>query len=244
MMKKRTVFSILITLTMAASVFNGCGDNRNSADDAPTNDITNEAGSAPENEEALKNNTTEKKQTDSGQKPADPPQEKSTDEKEAKAKPESKDTTPAEAPAKPADTQTKPENNSSSKPASGNDSSRNSGSAPEAKPEAPAHEHVWHEHTATRQEWVPNVVVVDDYQTQQVEVCSNIQCNCGAVLTSAGELEQHSTAHILAGEPDNWRTVPVYEEQQVKVGSHEEDHGHYETVTYVDYYYCDCGATK
>ena len=86
--------------------------------------------------------------------------------------------------------------------------------------------------------------MVDDYQTQQVEVGCNIQCNCGAVFTSAAGLDEHTMAHILAGEDDgNW-TVPIYEEQQVKVGSHEEDHGHYETVTYVDYYYCDCGATK
>ncbi len=35
-----------------------------------------------------------------------------------------------------------------------------------------------------------------------------------------------------------------YEIKKVKVGSHEEDHGHYEIETYVDSYYCDCGATK
>ena len=29
---------------------------------------------------------------------------------------------------------------------------------------------------------------------------------------------------------------------QVQVGSHQEDHGHYET--YVDYEYCDCGVTR
>ena len=29
---------------------------------------------------------------------------------------------------------------------------------------------------------------------------------------------------------------------QVQVGSHQEDHGHYET--YVDYEYCDCGVIR
>lgn len=86
-------------------------------------------------------------------------------------------------------------------------------------------------------------MVVDDYEVQTVVVGYAIQCNCGAVL-SPEELEAHSVNHILNNEPDNHWTVEKTEEQQVKVGSHEEDHGHYETVTYVDYYYCDCGATK
>ena len=133
-------------------------------------------------------------------------------------------------------------NNSS---ASSGGNSGNSGSAPAAQPEAPAHEHTWHEHTATKQEWVPNVVVVDDYQTQQVVVGFYFECNCGATFQpNDSTLDEHSINHILAGEPSNTWTVDKYEEQQVKVGSHEEDHGHYETVTYVDYYYCDCGATK
>ena len=39
-----------------------------------------------------------------------------------------------------------------------------------------------------------------------------------------------------------WETI--YEEQQVQVGSHQEDQGWYETETYVDYQYCDCGAIR
>lgn len=264
-MKKRTLFATLTALTLTASVFAGCG---NSADAVPASNMTNETGSALEDDESLKDNDSEKKQADSDQKDTKtlPAVEKNTDEKEAK--PGSRDTTPAEAPAKPADTgaksdgngnagntQARPDTITGSKPSGGNSnsgnsgsgstgSSGNSGSAPEAQPEAPAHEHVWHEHTATKQEWAPNIVVVDDYETQQVEVGCNIQCNCGAILTTATELEEHGLAHILAGEDTGHWTVPIYEEQQVKVGSHEEDHGHYETVTYVDYYYCDCGATK
>ena len=121
-------------------------------------------------------------------------------------------------------------------------SDSSSSTGPSASTEPP-HEHVWQEHTATRQEWIPNIVVVDDYEVQTVVVGYAIQCNCGAVL-SPEELEAHSVNHILNNEPDNHWGIEKTEEQQVKVGSHEEDHGHYETVTYVDYYYCDCGATK
>lgn len=269
MMKKRTVFAILITLTITAGIFAGCG---NSADAVPASNMTNETGSALEDDEALKDHAAEKKQADSDQEDTKTPPavEKTTDEKEAKTKTESKDTAPAEAPAKPADTGAKSEGNgntgntqakpsdgnsgnTSSKPSggnsgnssSGNTGSGNSGSAPTAKPEVPAHEHTWHEHTATKQEWVPNVVVVDDYQTQQVVVGFYFECNCGATFQpNDPTFDEHLMNHVLAGEPSNTWTVDKYEEQQVKVGSHEEDHGHYETVSYVDYYYCDCGATK
>lgn len=269
-MKKRTVLAMLTALTITASVFAGCGS---SADAVPASNLTDKTGSALEDDESLKDHAVEKKQAESDQKDTKtlPAVEKATDEKEAEAKAETKDTAPADTTAKSngngstGNTQAKPEGNTGSKPSGGGNSSKpsngnnssassggnsgnrgsgNSGSAPAAQPEAPVHEHVWHEHTATRQEWVPNVVVVDDYQTQQVEVYRNTECICGAVFTSAAGQDEHAMAHILAGEPSNTHTVPVYEEQQVKVGSHEEDHGHYETVTYVDYYYCDCGATK
>ena len=36
----------------------------------------------------------------------------------------------------------------------------------------------------------------------------------------------------------------VSKTEQVQVGSHQEDQGHYETETYVDDQYCDCGATR
>ena len=32
--------------------------------------------------------------------------------------------------------------------------------------------------------------------------------------------------------------------ENIKVGSHQEDHGSYQTETYVDYQYCDCGARR
>ena len=270
-MKKRTVLAMLTALTITASVFAGCGS---SADAVPASNMTDKTGSALEDDESLKDNAADKKQADSEQKDTKTPPavEKTTDEKEAEAKAETKDTAPADTTAKSngngstgntgskpsggnsgGSNSSKPSNgNNSSAPSGGNNSSAssggnsgNSGSAPAAQPEAPAHEHTWHEHTATKQEWVPNVVVVDDYQTQQVVVGFYFECNCGATFQpNDSTLDEHSINHILAGEPSNTWTVDKYEEQQVKVGSHEEDHGHYETVTYVDYYYCDCGATK
>lgn len=52
---------------------------------------------------------------------------------------------------------------------------------------------------------------------------------------------------LLSGDdsqPHNFTDQPIYGEESVCVGSYGEDHGHYETSTYADYYYCDCGATK
>lgn len=137
-------------------------------------------------------------------------------------------------------------NASSNNTASNNNASsgNNNGSgnnAPAEQPK-PSHQHAWKEHTATTQTWVPNIVTVEDYGTQQVAVGTVTYCNCGAVLTSGAY--EHAVAHLRAGEDDGCQFETLYETQTVVVGSHTEDHGHYETSTYVDYYYCDCGATK
>lgn len=104
---------------------------------------------------------------------------------------------------------------------------------------APTHEHTWVAHNATKQVWVPNIVIVDDYEYQYVESYL-FHCNeCGFETTSRDAIAEHvyATYHGFA-----INDFSHYE--QVKVGSHEEDQGHYETSTYVDYYYCECGATK
>lgn len=111
----------------------------------------------------------------------------------------------------------------------------------------PAHTHNWKEHTVTEQVWVPNIVVVDDYEyrvvgrTDDVAICNN----CGYTTTSRDDIVSHIEKHIIAGEKTQFTIQPGYDIiEQVKVGSHEEDRGHNETKTYVDYYYCDCGETK
>lgn len=104
-----------------------------------------------------------------------------------------------------------------------------------------AHTHSWKEHTA--QKWVSNMVTVPDYETQKIAVGTKfIFAYDGFSTTDVSVAEQHAVELILAGVPDNYRMETIYETQTVQVGSHQEDQGHYEI--YVDYYYCDCGATK
>ena len=131
-------------------------------------------------------------------------------------------------------------------------SSNHGGNSSASKPSAPSHTHSWKDHTATKQVWVSNIVPV--YEDQQVQVGTNKislgsywHCNCGAEIPTSSA-KPHIKAHLLAGEMSNgynkehFREEPVYETQRVQVGTR--DDGHYETQTYVDYKYCDCGATK
>lgn len=125
--------------------------------------------------------------------------------------------------------------NTSSKPSGGSSS----------QPSAPAHSHSWKDHTATKQVWVPNIVTVTDYADQQVAVGTRyIFAEDGFVTTDSDTVEAHAVELIKQGYCGNFRMETIYETQRVPVGSHTEDHGHYETQTYVDYQYCDCGATR
>ena len=131
-------------------------------------------------------------------------------------------------------------------------SSNHGGNSSASKPSAPSHTHSWKDHTATKQVWVSNIVPV--YEDQQVQVGTKKvsegifwHCNCGAVIPK-GQHADHAFNHIANNEPDNgyvkehFHEEPVYETKRVQVGTR--DDGHYETQTYVDYKYCDCGATK
>lgn len=147
----------------------------------------------------------------------------------------------------------KPANNGNASSNSGNGgSSSNGGNSSASKPSAPSHTHSWKDHTATKQVWVSNIVPV--YENQQVQVGTKKvsegffwHCNCGAVIPK-GQDADHAFNHIANNEPDNgyvkehFHEEPVYETKRVQVGTR--DDGHYETQTYVDYKYCDCGATK
>ena len=135
----------------------------------------------------------------------------------------------------------------------GNSGSNGNGSSASSKPSggsssqpsAPAHSHSWKDHTATKQVWVPNIVTVTDYADQKVAVGTEyIFAYDGFSTTDTKAAEEHGVELLRAGLPANYRTETVYETQRVPVGSHTEDHGHYETQTYVDYQYCDCGATR
>ena len=129
----------------------------------------------------------------------------------------------------------------------GNGSSTSSGSSSgsSSKPSAPAHTHSWKDHTATKQVWVSNIVTVPDYETQQVfSHYLYVFSADGYSTTDIGAVKAHSVELAKQGLSTNYSNVPQYTEQTVQVGSHTEDHGHYETQTYVDYQYCDCGATR
>ena len=136
-----------------------------------------------------------------------------------------------------------PSSNGSSN--SGSNNAGNSGSS-SSQPSKPAHTHTWVNHTATRQVWVSNWVDVPDYSTQKVAVGTKfIFAYDGYTTTDINDAEAHAVALIKQGLPENYRNETIYETQQVQTGSHKEDHGTWQTETYVDYVYCSsCGARQ
>nr|DAH84287.1 MAG TPA: hypothetical protein [Bacteriophage sp.] len=134
-------------------------------------------------------------------------------------------------------------NNSSN---SGNSGSASSKPSQSSQPSKPAHTHTWVNHTATRNVWVSNWVDVPDYGTQQVAVGTKfIFAYDGYTTTSVADAEAHMVALIKQGLPENYRNETIYETQQVQTGSHKEDHGTWQTESYVDYVYCSsCGARQ
>ena len=115
---------------------------------------------------------------------------------------------------------------------------------PEA-PSQPAHQHTWKDHVVTTQIWISNIVVVEDYGEIPGEAYDYFICNCGYETEDAGAIESHVVAHVESGDIQNFTIQTRYKDSIWGViGTHEEDQGHYETSSYVDYQYCDCGATK
>ena len=86
-------------------------------------------------------------------------------------------------------------------------------------------------------------MTVPDYETKRIPIGTNfIFAYDGYTTSNIEDAKQHAVDLILEGVPDNYRTETIYDTQTVQTGSHQEDHGHYET--YVDYCYCACGARK
>ena len=146
------------------------------------------------------------------------------------------------------DNNAKADSNAGSQPS--NNGSSNSGSASSkpsqsSQPSKPAHTHTWVNHTATRNVWVSNWVDVPDYSTQQVAVGTKyIFAYDGYTTTSDADAEAHAVALIKQGVPDNYRLETIYETQTVQTGSHKEDHGTWQTETYVDYVYCSSWGAR
>lgn len=251
-MKKKTVLAMFTTMAIMASTFVGCGTNTYMAKSVPMNQTTfTMAAFDVENvEDAELQAAAEAAAAETATAETEAAVENETAPASA-----STDSNSGSKPA--ANTNTKPSENTGSgggsKPSS--NTSSNSTKPAETKPapsqpapaqtqpSAPAHEHNWQEHVTVTETWVPNIVTVDDYELRDICVGHETHCNCGAVLSDS-ECEAHAMAHILAGECDATSNVDLYEPQNVKVGSHEEDHGHMETSRVIDYYYCECGARK
>ena len=141
--------------------------------------------------------------------------------------------------------ETSTSNGSNTSSNTGNSGSSSSGGS-SSQPSKPTHSHSWKNHTATMQVWIENWVDVPDYETQQVfDHYLYIFNYDGYQTTSISDVKAHSVELLKAGISDtNYSEVPQYTTQQVQVGSHKEDHGHYETQSYVDYQYCDCGERR
>lgn len=132
-----------------------------------------------------------------------------------------------------------------------------------------SHTHVWNAHTA--QKWVPHIVTVVDQPEQNIKYSIyRMYWYTTGTWEETRDAERFNTwyhseegglyplyhpykkpednplflAYDKNGNPtyinDHVIAGPYYE--TIPAVTHEEDHGHYET--YVDYYYCDCGATK
>lgn len=142
----------------------------------------------------------------------------------------------------------KADSNAGSQPS--NNGSSNSGSASSkpsqsSQPSKPAHTHTWVNHTATRNVWVSNWVDVPDYGTQQVVVGNTYIFSDGYSTTDINAAKAHGKELAMAGKDCGYQTRPVYENQTVQTGSHKEDHGTWQTESYVDYVYCSsCGARQ
>lgn len=134
-------------------------------------------------------------------------------------------------------------NTGSSNAGSGN--AGNSGSS-SSQPSKPAHSHSWKDHIATKQVWIPNIVTVTDYTDQQVPVGTRyIFAEDGFATTDSSVAKAHAVELIKQGYFGNYRMETVYETQTVQTGSHKEDHGTWQTESYVDYVYCSsCGARQ
>lgn len=141
--------------------------------------------------------------------------------------------------------------------ASGSNTGNSGGSD---KPSTPAHQHSWKQHTA--QKWVSNMVTVPDYETQKVYGArfyvptgtpgqyiakgpkywfenGFTRDDLNAIIYNA---MKNADENGLYNGVDYSSYQNIEKTVQVQVGSHQEDHGHYET--YVDYEYCDCGVTR
>ncbi len=126
--------------------------------------------------------------------------------------------------------------------------SSNSNSSLEQESE-PVHTHSWKDHTAQR--WVSNWVTVVDTPSQTITGAQLYTLHSDGNWYGDGEIywfENGFTSDdfkdILKAKIKNEGYIGNYVNRYktIPAVTHEEDQGYYET--YVDYQYCDCGATR
>lgn len=131
---------------------------------------------------------------------------------------------------------------SSSSSSSGNSSSSSSGGS--SKPAAkPAHEHDWQ--PVTDKQWVSNMVTVTDKAAWDEPVYKSVhECKCGETFSSNSEAAAHREQYAIQGIGGHSSRVVKKQVDTIhhEAETHQEDQGHYETVT--TGYKCSCGATK
>lgn len=134
-----------------------------------------------------------------------------------------------------------------------------------SKSSSSTHKHVWKDHKAKK--WVSHMVTVDDYETKTIKGARfytysgknelgqpTYTANGPTYWFENGFTEKDLKNIMVTGIKNadenglyngvNYRNYQnVSKTEKVKVGSHQEDQGHYEE--YVDYQYCSiCGAKK
>ena len=251
--KNLIIVAIAIILLLTVGIYLICQPNVDTKNQVTTqakdqHAISNEAHETERQVEENKEENEEKNKTENQQNQQDTVQAQTETQEENRLP----DTTPSER---------------SDSTDSNNNTYRDGASDTEATNNA--HTHVWKEHTA--QKWVPHIVTVVDQPEQNIkysiyrmywyttgtweETRDAERCNTWYHSEEGGlyplyhpykkpednplflEYDKNGNPtyindHVIAG--------PYYE--TIPAVTHEEDHGHYET--YVDYYYCDCGATK
>lgn len=149
----------------------------------------------------------------------------------------------------------------SSKSSGGSRTAGESGGAGSSKS---SHTHKWADHTAQKQVWVSNMVTVDDYETKTIYGARFYTPSGNGSMIANGPTYwfengfthadlKNIIANALRNADSNGLYNGVYygnyqnvsKTERVKTGSHQEDQGHYENQTYVDYQYCTvCGEKK
>ena len=97
----------------------------------------------------------------------------------------------------------------------------------------------------TDKQWVSNMVTVTDKAAWDEPVYESVhECKCGETFSSNSEAAAHTEQYAIQGIGGHSSRVVKKQVDTIhhEAETHQEDQGHYETVT--TGYKCSCGATK